>query len=651
MGNWPGVTVEKKEGELKYKNYNFTFIDLPGTYSLTAYSQEELITRNFILEQKPDVILNIIDGTNLERNLYLTTQLMEMNVRLVTAINMWDAVLQKNIKINIPLLSSLLGVPLVPVSAIKKTGIKDLLEAIVNIPKEETPDSSAKLEYQTDLTEEVTSIEKVLSQDKYLSDNYPLKWLAIKLVEHDQEVYKLIHDRAIHIQVDQALNEALKHLQLHFQQSPESIVAESRYAFINGAIKETIVQPKSENRSWSEKIDDLLLNRFLGLPFFLFFLWSIFQLTFRLGEAPMSWIETLFSKLAVLTGQLLPQSTLSALIVDGVIGGVGGVVVFLPNILLLFLAIAFLEDSGYMARAAFLVDKIMHRFGLHGRSFIPMIMGFGCSVPAFMSCRILKNRADQITTMLVIPFMSCGAKLPVYVLLIGAFFPKHLQGNILFAIYLTGIITALAAASLMKRLFFKGLSEPFVMELPPYRLPTFNNMFIRMWERARMYLKKAGTTILIISVVVWFFSNYPADHTLSASNQLSHSIAGQIGHAIEPIIRPLGFNWKLGIALVTGLAAKEVIVSTLGTIYSIDDLANGANSLQTILSNDPQITPLIALAFLIFTLFYVPCIAATTVFHKEIGQWRWTIFYLFFTTGTAYVMTFMFYQGGRLLGY
>ncbi|MFH1429036.1 MAG: ferrous iron transport protein B [Candidatus Margulisiibacteriota bacterium] len=653
VGNWPGVTVEKKEGTLIYKGSNILFVDLPGTYSLTAYSQEELVTRNFIIENKPDIVLNIVDGTNIERNLYLTTQLIEMEVPLVIAINMWDEVLQKGIKIDTALLGQLLGIPVIPTSAVKNTGIKELINIINDISHADNYSLAQKLDYQTDLEEELDKLTNVLGQDQYLKDNYPARWLAIKLIEQDQEVYKLVHDRAVWIQIDHTLDAGLRHLNRHFNQSPESIVSESRYAFVNGAIKETVQRPSFSRNTVTDKIDNLLLNRILGLPIFLFILWLVFQLTFSLGQVPMAWIESFFAFLRGFITNIMPETTLTSLLVDGVIAGVGGVLVFLPNIILLFLGIGFLEDSGYMARTAFLVDKIMHRFGLHGRSFIPMILGFGCSVPAIMCCRTLKNRADQLTTMLVIPFMSCGAKLPVYLLIIGAFFPKHLHGNILFGIYIFGIITALLAATLLKHSLFKGLSEPFVMELPPYRMPTLKNLLIRMWEKAWMYLKKAATIILVFSIILWFFSNYPSNPRLPerSPSQLSYSIAGRIGHFIEPAIRPLGFDWKMGIALTSGLAAKEVIVSTLGTIYSMEKEEGSPIPLQEALQNDPHFSPLTALSFLIFTLLYVPCIAATSVFHKESGSWQWTAFYIFFTTTTAYIMSILVYQGGRLLGF
>ena len=683
VGNWPGVTVEKKEGDLKHEGHSLQFVDLPGTYSLTAYSQEELIARDYLIENKPDVVLNVLDATNLERGLYFTIQLLEMECPLIVVLNMWDEVEAQEIKIDITLLENLLGVPVVTTSAVKKRGLDQVLASVVSVAISPPTFNISKLTYQEDLEEEIAQVSSVILKDKDLIAHLPVRWLAIKLIEQDQQIYKLIHERSIWMELSSVLEKSRKHLHTHFDQSLESIVSESRYAFIHGAIKEVAEDPPHRQKTLTDYLDTVLMHKLAGLPIFIFLLWSVFQLTFKLGEVPMAWIEWFFQFLGGFVARVMPDSTLTSLIVDGVISGVGGVLVFLPNILILFWAISFLEDTGYMARAAFLMDKIMHRFGLHGRSFIPMIMGFGCSVPAFMATRTLKNKADQITTMLVTPFMSCGAKLPVYVLLIGTFFANHSQGNILFGIYLFGVLLALASAAVLKKYIFLGLSEPFVMELPPYRLPTLRNTVLHMWEKARMYIKKAATLILIASIAIWFFSNYPADHDLAeqhqlqiseirldktlntlqqtdriklldnqvAAQQLKYSIAGKMGSIIEPVIRPLGFDWKIGIALVSGFAAKEVIVSTLGTIYRVGSIEEETQSLQVALKNDPHMNPLVALTLMFFTLLYVPCIAATAVFHKEVKEWKWTVFYILFTTGMGYLVAFLVYQGGRLLGY
>ncbi|MBU0580788.1 MAG: ferrous iron transport protein B [Candidatus Margulisbacteria bacterium] len=678
VGNWPGVTVEKAVGICKYRGYQIEFIDLPGTYSLSAYSKEEIIARNYLIQEKPDVVLNVIDGTNLERNLYFTTQLMEMKVPLVLAINIYDEVEQQKIKIDIKQLAKLLGVYLVPTSTKSGKGMTTLLAEIINRYKNKKV--AYKMEYYEDIEEKVKEIVNILEKDKELENKYSKVWLAIKLLEKDSQVYKILHDRPVWIELEPLLNKEIKYLEKHFKQDVMATLTESRYAFIHGALQETVEYTEKEAASLTDIIDNVLINRVLGLPIFLFLMWLVFQLTFTLGEIPMLWLERLFEIFGHTLSTILPAGFIKALLVDGVIAGVGGVLVFLPNILILFLAISLLETTGYMSRAAFVMDRIMHRIGLHGRSFIPMLMGFGCSVPAFMACRTLKNENDRLATALVIPFMSCGAKLPVYVLLTGAFFPKEMAGNILFGIYIFGVIVAVIMAKLLKTYVFRGLSEPFVMELPPYRLPALSSILVHVWEKAWMYLRKAGTVILGFAVVIWFLSNLPTspsiekeygtkinliqfNKTLSerkkvseiikiehekASEQLAYSYAGKIGKSIEPLIRPLGFNWEIGVALVAGFAAKEIVVSTLGTIYAIE---GGSEALRENLRDSPHFSPLIALSLMVFVLLYVPCIAATAVFHKEMGAWKWTWFYIFFTTGTAYFFSLVVYQGGRLLGF
>lgn len=580
VGNYPGVTIEKTEGALKYKNYKITFVDLPGTYSLSPYSPEEIITKNFILEEKPDVVLNVVDGTNLERNLYLTSQLMELQTNMLIALNMYDEVLQQGTKIDVKQLQTILGCHIVPTSATRHKGLDKLLIHIVKIYEQKIIIAKNKLSYD------------------------PL--------EKDQ-----------------------------------TILAENRYAFINGAITETVEYLDKPIRTITDWIDALVINRLLGIPIFLFIMWGIFQLTFRLGEAPMGWIEQGIGWLDGLVSGLLPENMLTSLLVDGIIEGAGGVLSFLPNILLLFLGIAFLEATGYMARAAFVVDKLMHRIGLHGKSFIPMLTGFGCSVPAFMACRTLKNPADRITTMLIIPFMSCGAKLPVYLLLIGAFFPTQMAGNILFGVYLFGILFALFSALIFKKFLFKGESEPFVMELPPYRLPALKYLFIQMWIKAQLYLKKAGTIILLASVLIWMCTSFPVlpENYSGEATPIEYSLAGRLGKVIEPAIKPLGFDWKIGIALVTGIAAKEIVVSTLSTIYALEHIKEETIfSLSDRLKQDSIFTLPTALSLLVFVLLYVPCLAATVVFHKEAGNLKYTGIYFFYTCGTAWLMSFLVYQ-------
>lgn len=679
VANWPGVTVEYREGSMKYKGYKIKFIDLPGTYSLTAYSQEEVVARDYVIQQKPDVVVAVIDTTNLERSLILATQLIELGAKTVIALNMFDIVEKEKIEIDLKQLSKLLGVPMVPTVAARNKGMKELLASIVRIAEDKEKIFN-KLEYQQDLLLEIDKIKKVLKEDKELCAQYDPKWLAIKLLEKDQQVYKLVHDRVIWVKLDHSLDASMNRLRDLFKAEPETIIAESRYGFIQGALKETVKIPDRTKPSSTDYVDSILLNRILGLPIFLFIMWSVFQFTFKFAEVPMGWIEGFFDWLGMFIGVILPSGAMNSLVVDGIIAGVGGVLVFLPNILLLFLAISFLEDTGYMARAAFLIDKIMHKIGLHGKSFIPMILGFGCSIPAMMACRNLKNKKDQLTTMLVIPFISCGAKLPVYVLLIGAFFPEAYRGNILFAVYLFGVLLAFVIAKLLKTFLLKGLSEPFVMELPPYRLPTLKAAGIHMWERAWMYIKKAGTLILAFSILIWFSSNYPVSQQIEkdyaqrmskvqtshllvaqkeikiaeldnerASKQLEYSYAGRTGKIIEPVIRPLGFDWRIGIALTAGFAAKEVVVSTMGTIYSLGETDEESTDLKANLRKDPHFTPLVALSLIAFVLIYVPCMATVAVFRKEAGSMNWTWFMILGSTGFAWLVSFIIYQGGLLL--
>ena len=679
VANWPGVTVERVEGSCSFKGLDYTIVDLPGTYSLTPYSQDEVIARNYLLEQKPDVVINVVDGTNLSRNLYLTTQLLEMRVPVIVAVNMYDEVQHAGTKIDTKMLQELLGVPVIAVSAKKNTGLQKLLETASQafILKQ----SVSKLEYYDEVEVEAKCLFDILKKDHELVEHFPIDWLAIKVLEKDTFVYKFLHERPVWLELETCLKKSIHRLEKHFEQDVTTTLVESRYAFINGLMKECVTFSKQKAKTITDVVDDLVLNRIVGLPIFFLLMWLIFQLTFTLGEVPMGWLASFFHWVSHTVTISLPAGLFRSVLVDGVIAGVGGVLIFLPNILILFLLISLLETTGYMSRAAFVVDKAMHVIGLHGRSFIPMILGFGCSVPAFMACRTLRNRADQLTTMLIIPFISCGAKLPVYVLLIGAFFPKAMAGNVLFGIYMFGVLVAIIMAKILKTVLFKGLSEPFVMELPPYRMPSLYGIFIHVWEKAVLYLRKAGTVLLGFAILIWFLSNFPIDQAVAkkyeyrmnliqidqsfsarqrsyilssverekAAALLAHSYAGRAGKLIEPLIRPLGFNWQIGIALIAGFAAKEVVVSTLGVIYSLSNASPA--ELQTALVQSHSFSPLIALTLMVFVLLYVPCMAATAVFHKEAGHWKWTWFYIFFTIGTAYFFSFLVYQIGKIAGY
>ncbi len=681
VGNWAGVTIEKYEGFIEYEGYKIKIVDLPGTYSLTAYSPEEVITRNYIIEENPDVIVNVLDGTNLERNLYLTTQLMELEVNSVIALNMYDEVKEQKIEIDFKQLEKLLGSHIIPTNSIKKEGFKSLLHHITRVYTGALSVPKNKLSFSEEVEKNVERLTEIIKGDQTLANKYHPRWLAIKLLESDQLTYTSTKERAIWLNIEKELLDMIPKYEDMFDSSPSMTIAEDRHSFVRGAVKETVQYPKEIKKTLTDYIDSVLINRLLGLPIFLALMWLIFQFTFKLSEAPMGWIETFFGFLGEAAATIIAPGLLQSVIVDGIIAGVGGVLVFLPSILLLFLFLSFLEGTGYMARAAFVVDKVLHKVGLHGKSFIPMITGFGCSVPAFMSCRTLKSKADRITTMMIIPFMSCGAKLPVYILLIGAFFPVAYAGNILFAVYLFGIIVAILSAKILKTGLFKGESEPFVMELPPYRMPTLKAVLIQMWIKAYMYIKKAGTIVLLASVVIWFAGNFPASreidktyadkaHTVQfnqilddeqkesqinefenirLSKQLEYSYAGRMGKFIEPIIRPIGFDWRIGISLVAGLAAKEVVVATMGTIYSLGgEEDEGSSDLAASLRNDKKYDIATALSLMIFVLLYIPCLAATVVFHKEAGAWKWTSIYIAYSMTVAWVLSFAVYNISKL---
>ncbi len=679
VGNWAGVTIEKYEGTVKYKGHNIRFIDLPGTYSLTAYSPEEVIARNYLIEERPDVVVNVVDGTNLERNLALTVQLMALETDMIVALNMYDEVLKQRTKINVELLEQLFGSHVIPTSAVKRTGLDNLLEHIVSVYSRNILIAKNKLSFSERIEDAILELEVLLKMESSL-DNYSTRWLAIKLLENDKQVYSEVKEYPIWVKVQQVLQDTYKNFENRGFDDPELVIIEDINSFIRGAIQETVKYNEINKKSITNWIDSFLINRFLGLPFFFLIMWLVFQFSFRLGEAPMGWIEAGFEYFSYFLKLALPEGIIRSVLVDGVIAGVGGVVVFLPNIVLLFIALSFLEGTGYMARAAFVVDKVMHSVGLHGKSFLPMITGFGCSIPAIMATRTLKNRGDRIVTMMIIPFMSCGAKLPVYVLLIGAFFTPQMAGNVLFGVYLFGVFIAVISALLLKKTMFKGESEPFVMELPPYRMPTFKSIFVQAKIKAEMYLRKAGTIILLASLIIWVASSYPYNKQLlhdykskveivntsdifndnqkkqllnelkykEASSQLEYSFAGRAGKLFEPLIAPLGFDWRIGIALVTGLAAKEVVVSTLGTIYSLGETDESSVDLRQKLQEDPHFNKATALSLMVFVLLYIPCVAAIAVFRKEAGSWKIVGIYSVYAMSVAWLASFVVYRIGLL---
>ncbi|MHC4457315.1 MAG: ferrous iron transport protein B [Planctomycetota bacterium] len=650
VGNYPGVTIEKKEGQCKYAGFEMAVVDLPGTYSLTAYSIEEIITRNFIVEEQPDVVVDIVDASNIERNLYLATQLMEMNVPLVLAFNMSDIAERRGFVFDIEQLGKLLEAKIVPTVGNKGKGKVELLEAIIETAHRGKKERIHKVNYGEEIEQELAKIETLIDSKEYqLAEKYGSQQTAVKLLEQDSQIKSKVGNQEV---LDAVLT-SVEHLRAIFGDEPEIIMADRRYGFISGACQETIKSTVEARHSASDIIDAIIINRILGLPIFLILMYLAFLLTFKMGEYPMGWMEQFFSWAGKTIAGFWPagsESLLKSLLVDGVIGGVGGVLVFLPNILLLFLAIAILEDTGYMARAAFIMDRIMHKIGLHGKSFIPMLIGFGCSVPAIMGTRILENRRNRFTTIMVIPLMSCGARLTIYALIIPAFFTEKWRGPMLWLIYLIGIILAVVCAKFLRLTVFKGETTPYVMELPPYRMPTLKALFIHMWQRGWLYLRKAGTIILAISIVLWAAISYPKPSEeslrgLSAEQahkaELEHSVVGRIGRAIEPVIEPLGFDWKIGTALIGATAAKEVFVSQLGIVYAVGSGEETQSLREKLQAN---YTPLTGFCIMLFCLIYAPCVATVAITRAETHSLRWALFQFAGLTGLAYVVTLAVYQ-------
>ncbi|DAB41311.1 MAG TPA: ferrous iron transport protein B [Sulfurovum sp. UBA12169] len=670
VGNFPGVTVDKIEvsfricDEIECKDFDVRIIDLPGAYSLTDYTIEEKVTKSFLLSDEYDIIVNVVDATNLQRNLLFTTQLLETGKKVIVVLNMIDEAKKEGIEIDEKQLSKILGVPCIKTSATTKEGVEALKHAIVKAYQ--TKSISAKVIYSDPIEEEIAQITSFLVEKKYQS-TMPLRQLAVRLLQENKEVYKKMHDEPIWIELLPTIREALSHIYLHNETKDlEQIFADEHFAFAKGAKMEVMSVKSMKAKNLTQKIDNLLINKFLGIPLFLFFMWGLFQLTFELGSLPMDYIDTVFVWLGEQTKNILGEGILGSLIADGAIAGVGAVVMFLPNIVILFIGIALLETTGYMSRVAFLLDGFFHKFGLHGKSFIPLVTGFGCSVPAYMAARALKNEKDRLITLFIIGFMSCGARLPIYVLFAGAFFAEDEAGSILFLIYISGAILGLFAAKALKLFVFKGEDEPFVMEMPKYRLPSLKLIWHTVYGQAKSYLKKAGTFILAASMLIWFASNYPKNEALeeayaakielaadeAAKTQLSNELTsklleesylGRIGHATAPFFAPLGFDWRMSIALEAGLAAKEVVVSTLGVLYALgDDVDEGNKGLVAqIKANIPFAS---AIAFIVFVMIYLPCLAASMVFAKEAGGWKYLLYLFVMTTSTAWILSFIAYR-------
>jgi ferrous iron transport protein B len=665
VGNFTGVTVEKSEVLFDYKEYHFTVVDLPGTYAFTDYTIEERVTRDYLCAESYDLIINVVDSTNLEKNLQLTAELMSMSKKMVIALNMSDEAQKEGIEIDADYLSQLLGVPAVKVSAVTKMGVDELIDVVVKTFEAEHQES--KLIFSEPVEEEIDSIVSYLQKHKYQAVN-SYRNIAINLLKNNKKTYEKLHDDPIWTELQPILIDASRHIELHHNSNDvKEAFAEEYYSFNRGIIAETVTSVKDDvaELTLTEKIDNVLIHPLFGLPIFLFFMWGLFQLTFELGSIPMEWIDGFFSWFGDVVGATISNDDVRSLIVDGLIAGVGAVVLFVPNIIILFIGIALLESTGYMSRVAFLLDGFFHKFGLHGQSFIPLVTGFGCSIPAYMSARILKNDRDRLLTLFIIGFMSCGARLPVYVLFAGAFFAPEVAGNVLFGIYMLGVMIGLIAAKVLKVTAFKGADEPFVMEMPKYRLPSMKLMWHTVTTKTWMYLKKAGTFIAAASMLVWFLSNYPHNRDLEKDfavkienvisseavvleNKLSEklleqSYLGQIGKFIEPAFEPIGMDWKMAVALQAGLAAKEVVVSTLGVLYSLGaDVDEENESLAKVLSNNISFAS--AVAFIVVIMTYLPCLAASIVFTREAGGIKYFFYLFLFTTLTAYTLAFIAYR-------
>ena len=670
VGNYSGVTVDAKEGFFDFQGYHFRIVDLPGTYSLSAYTPEELYVRKHIIEETPDVIINVADSSNLERNFYLTTQLIDMNVRMVIALNMYDELESSGNKLDYIKLSQLIGVPMIPTVCRRGEGIDQLFHVIIGIyeggdflsqkgeirseiledlrdwHKTYVPDHEfgshkeeedarprgymrhIHINHGPELERSIEEVKKAISQNEDIRHKYSTRFLSIKLLENDKEIENFISTLPNGKEIIAIRNKETLRIRKVMNEDSEQAITDAKYGFITGALKETFTDNHLEKEQTTRVIDSIVTHRIWGYPIFFLFLYIMFEGTFVLGDYPMQGIEWLVDQLGNLIRNNMAEGPLKDLLIDGIIGGVGGVIVFLPNILILYFFISILEDSGYMARAAFIMDKIMHRMGLHGKSFIPLIMGFGCNVPAIMATRTIEDRKSRLITMLVNPLMSCSARLPIYLVMIGAFFP-NCASFMLLCIYTAGILLAVIMARIFSKFLVKGEDSPFVMELPPYRMPTSKSIMRHTWEKGAQYLKKMGGIIMIASIIIWFLGYYPQhDAYESVAEQQKNSYIGQIGKAIEPVIKPLGFDWKLGIGLISGVGAKELVVSTLGVLYTNEGDVENVN-----LSNRIPITPLVALAYMLFVLIYFPCIATFAAIKQESGSWKWAIFTAGYTTG------------------
>ncbi|MBR0055181.1 MAG: ferrous iron transport protein B [Bacteroidales bacterium] len=652
VGNYSGVTVDEKIGTFEYGGYTFNLCDLPGTYSLSAYSPEELYVRKHIVEKRPDIILNVVDGTNLERNLYLSTQLIDMDLAMVMALNMSDELEKSGDKLDIEQLSHLLGMPIIPTTGRNGKGIDTLFNAIIAVFEgREKHARHIHVNHGQILEQQIDLLREELYHHGF-SDEISTRFLSIKLLENDSELEEFVQTKDDDGSIMKLRASIANEYQERNGQDIESALTDAKYGFVRGALAEVYQKNEKKNsHQTSDKIDSVLTHRWLSYPIFIVFMFITFFCTFFVGQYPMDWIDALFGWLGGLVENSMDEGPLRSLLVDGVIGGVGSVAVFLPNILILYLFISFMEDSGYMARAAFIMDKLMHKMGLHGKSFIPMIMGFGCNVPAIMATRTIEDRKSRLLTMLVIPMMSCSARIPTYVILVGAFFNRY-AALILTGLYIIGMIMSVLMAKLFSRYVVKGESLPFVMELPPYRLPTAKAVGRHTWEKGKEYLKKMGTIILGASIIVWALGYFPNhDQYSTAQEQMENSYLGKVGKAIEPVMRPCGFDWQQSVSLLAGAAAKEVVASTMGVLYNSSDeeLDEEEDSLRISQLVRSNMTPLSAASMLIFVLLYMPCISTIIAIKNESGKWKWAIFTVFYTIALAWVMSMLFFQIASLI--
>ena len=635
VGNYSGVTVDAKEGFADFEGYRLKLIDLPGTYSLSAYSPEELYVRRQLVDDTPDVIINVIDASNIERNLYLTTQLMDMHLRVVCALNMFDEMEHRGDQLNIDTLSSLMGMPMVPTSFKTGRGLKELLSEVVHIfENREGHDNYYRhqhINHGHEIEDGITNIQKFLKGNELLRLRYSTRWLAIKLLENDKEAERVVASLPEAAQIKEVRDQAVRRVLEETGDDSETAIMDAKYGFIRGALEEAQYKMGTKKNMYktTHRLDALINNKWLGFPIFILLLYLIFEVTFTLGQYPMDWIDAGVGWLGEFISMNMPEGPLKAMLVDGIIGGVGAVIVFLPQILILYSFISFMEDSGYMARAAFIMDKLMHGMGLHGKSFIPLIMGFGCNVPAVMATRTIESRRSRLITMLVLPMMSCSARLPVYIMIAGAFFAVKYQSLVMISLYCTGIVLSVVMARILSSWVIKGDDTPFVMELPPYRFPTAKAIFRHTWEKGKQYLKKMGGVILVASIIVWALGYFG---TMGVAPSLEESFIGLLGKAIEPVFRVQGFDWRLDVSLLAGVGAKEIVASTIAVLY------NG----------DYNFSPLVAYSFLLFVLIYFPCIATIVAIKHESGSWRWAGFAAVYTTMLAWIVSALFYQVGLL---